>query len=334
MNDFDLYYQDQILPELIKFAEYRKQFLLKSRKSKIIIALSLIAYIVFVKIFYSEVLYDILIKGLKPSYYLQKTEYNFLLLGSIIFLSICFFYVYQIKKIKREFSYLAKADLYSKIIGFYPNLKYSPFSFKDDDESVVEKCLLFPKFDFLYSEDSISGKYKGINIDLKEILLTKIVEDRDFVKGYERITQREETIFKGLLLVTSMNKKFNSITYVIPNQIIKLFNNLPFFLKRVKLEDSIFEKKFDVYSDSQIEARYILTPSFMQRIVDLNEINSLRCCFIDNKLIIGIEHKDDFMPSLELKTEINYEVVKKVIEEIAILFNVIDTLKLDLNIGL
>lgn len=47
--------------------------------------------------------------------------------------------------------------------------------------------------------------------------------------------------------------------------------------KRVKLENIDFEKEFDVFSDDQIEARKLLTPSFMYRLVDfVNKINHKR----------------------------------------------------------
>lgn len=46
---------------------------------------------------------------------------------------------------------------------------------------------------------------------------------------------------------------------------------------RVKVENIEFEKEFDVYSDDQIEARKLLTPSFMYRLVDfVNKISRKR----------------------------------------------------------
>ena len=40
-------------------------------------------------------------------------------------------------------------------------------------------------------------------------------------------------------------------------------------MQPVRLEDAAFEKKYEVYSSDQIEARALLTPAFMERFVAL-----------------------------------------------------------------
>jgi len=40
-------------------------------------------------------------------------------------------------------------------------------------------------------------------------------------------------------------------------------------MKRVGLVDPVFEKIFEAYGTDQVEARYLLTPTFMQRLVRL-----------------------------------------------------------------
>ena len=74
------------------------------------------------------------------------------------------------------------------------------------------------------------------------------------------------TIFKGLYLIADFNKEINSETYVYSSG-RKWFSRF----KRVRLEDPVFEDRFNVYSDDQVEARYILTPKIMNRIVELED---------------------------------------------------------------
>lgn len=331
MNDFDLYYQQEILPELSKFEKFRKACLFESRKNKLIILFAIILYAILVKTFYADLLHDSFISLVHP-YYILQNNYTYLLPLSMIFLAICAFYIYKINSDKDQFSYLAKEELYRKIIGFFPNLKYQPFAHMED--AIVAESLLFPNFDFIYSEDNISGEYKGISIELHEIALTKIVQKTKIINNNEVIIEEEARVFKGLFLITNVNKKFSSISYVLPNRLVKIFNTLPSFLKRVTLEDPIFEDAFDVYSDDQIEARYLLTTSFMERLLALNASRALRCCFIDDKFLIALEQEEDFLPALNLKDTLDYSIVKKVIDEINLIFNIIDTLKLDMNIGL
>ena len=70
-----------------------------------------------------------------------------------------------------------------------------------------------------------------------------------------------------------MNKRFKGKTVVrkdsgiIGNWFKKKFSSL----KNVKLEDPNFEKMFEVYSDDQVESRYLLTVTFMERLKELAE---------------------------------------------------------------
>ena len=96
----------------------------------------------------------------------------------------------------------------------------------------------------------------------------------------------------ALLFVAQMNKNFKGKTIVtkdrgILNKITKYKN-----LQRVSLEDVLFEKKYEIYSDDQIEARYILTTSMMERMIKLSEIFSkIEYNFFDNKVYININTK-------------------------------------------
>lgn len=88
-------------------------------------------------------------------------------------------------------------------------------------------------------------------------------------------------IFKGILFAADFNKKFNGVTVVRPkdfgSSIGAWFSKNIFSLGDkgvVELENDYFNKNFITYSTDQIEARYILTPSLMEKIKVLNERSS------------------------------------------------------------
>lgn len=56
-------------------------------------------------------------------------------------------------------------------------------------------------------------------------------------------------------------------------------------LKAIQLDNPTFNKKYRVYTDSDIEARYVLTPGFMENIVKDNENLYGYYLFKDNKMI-------------------------------------------------
>ena len=68
------------------------------------------------------------------------------------------------------------------------------------------------------------------------------------------------------------------------------------------MEDVAFEKEFVVYGDDQIEARYILSTSLMERILSLQEkkqSSSAAFPFIGNKVHVAISYKKSlFEPRL------------------------------------
>jgi hypothetical protein len=100
-----------------------------------------------------------------------------------------------------------------------------------------------------------------------------------------RTEEHWRDIFRGLFFVADFNKNFNGYTVVragMVGALSGLNRNL------VKLEDPRFNKSFTVYSDDQIEARYLLTPKMMERIVGLqNIIGSFEASFSNSSIYIA-----------------------------------------------
>lgn len=104
------------------------------------------------------------------------------------------------------------------------------------------------------------------------------------------------TIFKGIIFVADFNKNFNVSTVVRPKgfgaslgawfskNVFSFGNN-----EVIQLENPAFDDKFVTYSQNQIEARYILTPSMMERILDLNNKSdeTISISFINSKMYIA-----------------------------------------------
>ena len=85
-------------------------------------------------------------------------------------------------------------------------------------------------------------------------------------------------IFKGLFFAADFNKHFSGHTLVRAGK-AGLFSGL--FGNLVKLEDPRFSQQFKVYSSDQVEARYLLTPRMMERLLDLKDsLGSIEISFI------------------------------------------------------
>ncbi len=330
-EEFVAYYKSIILPELDQFEVFRQEKLLLYRQMLSLCVISVIVLFSIILYSYPNFIRDS-VDSLKNRGSNSADHYIFLISITIMSFVSIGYSIFKMKKSCNEFKYTTKSGLYNKIIAFYPNLKYQ--AFKGIDLSSVLSSKLFGGFDRFKSEDYIEGKYKSTEIKLSEIELTKIVTETEFTNKGMATKRREVLVFKGLFLITSFNKKFSFSTYILPNSWIKVFMGLFSGLKRVTLEDPKFEKLFDVYSDSQVESRYLLTPSFMERLAALGRQYQIRCCFINGQMMIAVPLNFDFLPSLKLNEKLDYQKIKGVICQLNIFFEIIDGLKLDMNIGL
>ncbi|KFB08997.1 DUF3137 domain-containing protein [Nitratireductor basaltis] len=126
-------------------------------------------------------------------------------------------------------------------------------------------------------EDRIKGHVDGVELDLCEGRFSK-----------------KDSKWRTLMLSYSFNKPFKGITTIVADT-DWIGNTLEQYRQsgdRVRLEDPRFEERFEVFASDQIEARYLLTPRFMERIVELterlNNRSGVSLAFIDNRLLICI----------------------------------------------
>lgn len=110
------------------------------------------------------------------------------------------------------------------------------------------------------------------------------------------------------------------------------------FSKAITLEDPKFNKKFNVYSSDEVEARYLVTPLFMEKFYNLKTIfgaKNIRCSFFDDNFMIAIETERDlfeignlYKPVKDIKT------IERFYDEITAIFDMIDYFKLNEDIYL
>lgn len=190
---------------------------------------------------------------------------------------------------------------------------------------------ILPSYTEVFLEDYIKGSYKEI---IMEFFLAKLSKTSTVNKK-----SNSSIVFQGMIICFSMNKNFNGKTIVTKDSGIignwledKLSN-----LQIVNLEDPTFENQFQVYSTDQIEARYLLTTSFMERLLTLSSMfnNKMECSFYNNKLLFAIKSMQDTFKtsSIFLPSTFEYDI-KTVLIEMQAIFNIIDTLKLSEKTGL
>lgn len=149
---------------------------------------------------------------------------------------------------------------------------------------------LLPGADRESFEDEFTGAHHGCDFALYEGHLERRVKSKN--------GDSWKTLFRGQLIRIAFPKKFLGTTVVLRDA--GFFNFLERWstkLQRVGLVDSRLEKAFEVYSSDQAEARYLIHPVFMERLLELETQfrgKRLRCGFAGGDLLIAVEGGDRF----------------------------------------
>jgi len=102
----------------------------------------------------------------------------------------------------------------------------------------------------------------------------------------------------------------------------------------IKLENPEFEKYFVVYGSDQIESRYILSPSFMERLVTYRKKvgSQVYFSFVNSYIFIAIPTKRNlFEPNL-LKNLTDFNHIKTYFEDLSLLIGAVEDLNLNTRI--
>ena len=106
-------------------------------------------------------------------------------------------------------------------------------------------------------------------------------------------------------------------------------------MKDIKLEDPKFNKIFQVYSDDKLEARYVLSVSFMERLKELSEAfgsKVVQCCFYQEKVVFVVPIKKNmFEPGSIYANENFIDDAKSLLEEMDLICKIIDILRLNIR---
>lgn len=147
--------------------------------------------------------------------------------------------------------------------------------------------------DRYHSEDLIKGKVGKTFLYFSEVKAEyKTQSSSTDSDGNTTIRTNWHILFEGLLLTADFNKHFQKCTIVKESSFWDFFSS-----GNITLENTEFMKQFSVYTEDSLEARYILTPSFMERILVLNKKwgGQLGFSFSGSFLTIAIpSHKNFF----------------------------------------
>ncbi len=304
---FDVYYIEKLLPLLKEAEKFRGKYVS-----------SFWTLFTFAVILYPLIL--LIIFNIKWSE--DNQSIGIILTLTAIIAAIVTGPIYKYKKRAKS------TGIMKEFASFFGTFEYEFESSLPDD--LLEYSHIFKGFTINQGDDFFVGTYNDVGITIAEEKLQKEI--------YVNKHRRKVTIFKGICVLLDMNKPFEGRTVALKDggmlNVLKRVSGL----QRVHLEDMVFEKIFEVFSDNQIEARYLLTTAFMERVLKLRDLfggKSIQFSFFKDKLLFAIPTKQDMFETCSFfKTAINKPQIDLVFEQFYMVFSIINLLKLNQKIGM
>jgi len=201
------------------------------------------------------------------------------------------------------------------------NCSYALDTFPPDGMEQFTHWQLVPTGDRATFQDRFAGAHHGCSFAFFDGHVQKKVRTR---RG-----SRWETLFRGQLICIEFPKQFSGTTLV--HRDAGMFNFIGAWgtsLQRVGLGESRLEKAFEVYASDQVEARTLIHPVFMERLLELEaQFNGqqLRCAFVSGRLLIAIEGGDRFELGSMFRTLLDEARVQVILKDVREIMKLIDT---------
>jgi hypothetical protein len=180
---------------------------------------------------------------------------------------------------------------------------------------------LLPACDRTTFDDHFHGERHGCAFDMHEAHLETEHSDSD--GGTDWVT-----VFRGQLIRIAFPKKFNGVTIVRRDAgVLNALSGLGKDFQRIGIGEARFERAFEVYGTDQVEARYLLHPVFLERLLHLEETfkgKQVRCAFEGGDLLVAVECGDKFEVDNMFSTLADPKRARALVKDIAEVMGLMD----------
>ncbi len=186
------------------------------------------------------------------------------------------------------------------------------------DKNQVEQFGLTSMGNRFSSEDYIKGSYKGIGFEQSEVRIEHKGRNDDTASIY----------FTGRMIAFDFPyKEVKSVQVFTERFPHKGTPNINYTMKSVLMESADFNKRFDVLAAEEVEAFYVLTPQFMEKVDFLKEkFNHVAMNFQGNKLYVGIWSGVDAFDGDISRTINYYDEKATIMADVRVITDIIDVL--------
>ncbi|MFI3242087.1 MAG: DUF3137 domain-containing protein [Alphaproteobacteria bacterium] len=226
----------------------------------------------------------------------------------------------------KQYARIHKTNILSLFMQYFESFSYI---YKNHiDIETLNNSMTFHELTNIKGDDYFKGNYKGV-----EIIISEFEANSKYKRfGSTKINNEQKTC-----ILLNMNKNFTGTTAGILHfeEIpVKILNSL----EKINLEDVVFDKIWNIFSNCQVEARYVLTTALMERILHLKSFYGncpINFSFFNNKLLLCLNVTENMFETASLfKPAENKKNICNALEQILSIFSIVDILKLNKKIGM
>jgi len=324
-------YENQLKPILESLEKERKNLMVKSIASIIMMTLGFCLIAPFLVLSFINIYY---IYRMENTFNISNPLINSYTSNSFLFCIVAIglfvvavFLNFLIKLQKRRYKKIFKEIIVKKIVNIINSTWYYSSDGIISSNQYYASSLFDGSVDKYEGDDLVIGQIKKTEFCLSEL------HTQSKYKNYYY------TIFKGLFAHIDFNKEIKGKTFVFSEETIlnKPIQNFNFFRNKgqlIKLENPEFEKLFVVYGTSQIEARYILTPAIMEAMVKMKKKykTKISFSFIGNYVYIALSIKKDLFEPQIFKSGISFNDVEQMDNQFRLINTIINEMNLNTRI--
>lgn len=163
-----------------------------------------------------------------------------------------------------------------------PTADYAPM--KGITREVFDESGLFNTTGGFSSDDRVRGRIGQTPFEAAEARRSYRTSGKN---------SRTVTVFHGLFFHLDFNKTLRGVTFVDPKRATGSSVGSRSDLSKIALESPEFAEQFTVYASDEVEARYILTPSMIQRILAVQSRTDrpVHLAFRNNRAYLGVNYE-------------------------------------------
>jgi hypothetical protein len=240
---------------------------------------------------------------------------------TIVFLGALWYWV---SEPKRQYTKSYKRKILPQIAKSLGNLKYLAKGKLIVDSLKASKIV--PRYNCHEREDYFYGEYKGAKIELSEIKL-----EYESGSGDDKTV---EVVFDGLVFLIDVPKDVYGHTVLLPNKngFFEWFKKKDLGLERANLVSLEFEDIYDVYTNDQVEARYLVHPKMIESFTALSkgyDGGKLSAEYYNGRLLLLLPTRTNHFEPASIHIEAtNVESLIEMKHELVTVLSIVDELEL------